>query len=297
MVDSRIPPPLVHGDTIGIVAPSGQLQNRERFESGVKALQEMGFKVRFPPLLWPGSGYFADQDASRAAEFNRTWADPEVRAVMAVRGGYGCLRILDRIDLQQVRQMPKLFIGFSDITVLHTFLHQNTGLISLHGPVLTSLAQSSIPALERFHQCLLGNWTDTLTGKMEVLRGGRPCRGILTGGNLSSIVSLLGTRFAPLWKDRIVFLEDTNEPFYRLDRMLTQLFYAGMFKNVNGLILGDFSIADPQEVRQRALELTARIGIPVWGGFPTGHCNDNLTLPIGAQTIMESDTFTLQFAE
>jgi muramoyltetrapeptide carboxypeptidase len=214
---------------------------------------------------------------------------------MAVRGGYGCLRILDRIDLQQVRQTPKLLIGFSDITILHTFLQQETGLISLHGPVLTSLANSSEPALERFHQCLLGNWTDTITGKFEVLRSGRPCRGILTGGNLSSIVSLLGTQFAPLWKDKIVFLEDTNEPFYRLDRMMTQLFHAGMFKNIHGLILGDFSIADPQDVRKRALELTAQIGIPVWGFFPTGHCSDNLTLPIGAQAIMESDTLTLQF--
>jgi muramoyltetrapeptide carboxypeptidase len=266
----------------------------------------MGFQVRFPHSLWPGSGYLADTDASRADEFNRTWADPEVHAVMAARGGYGCLRILDRIDLQQVRQMPKLLIGFSDLTVLHTFLQQETGLISLHGPVVTSLADSTNPARERFQQCLLGHWKDTIVWKMEELRGGNSCRGILSGGNLSSIVSLLGTPFAPLWKDKIVFLEDNNEPFYRIDRMLTQLFYAGKFKDVAGLILGDFSISNHREphdkirhhksVWQRVLEVTAESCIPVWGGFPTGHCSDNLTLPIGATAIMESDSYTLKFA-
>ena len=306
MVDPRIPPPLKPGDTIGIVAPSGQLLDRQRFESGVKVLQDIGFKVRFPQSLWPGSGYLADSDANRAEEFNRNWADPEISAVMAVRGGYGCLRILDRIDMGLIRQIPKLFIGFSDITVLHAFLERETGLISLHGPVLTSLAGSGKPARERFHHCLLGNWHNSITWKtMEILRGGRARQGILTGGNLSSIVSLLGTPFAPLWKDKIVFLEDTNEPLYRIDRMLTQLFYAGCLKDIAGLILGDFSISNNQEpleklrhhetIWQRTLELTDQIDVPVWGGFPAGHCSDNLTLPIGARAVMDSDTGTLRF--
>jgi muramoyltetrapeptide carboxypeptidase len=306
MTDPQIPPPLVPGDTIGIIAPSGQLRDRQKFDSGVKTIQEMGFQVKFPPSLWPGSGYLADTDTKRADEFNKTWADPDIRAVMAARGGYGCIRILNKIDLQLVRQTPKLLIGFSDLTVMQTFLQQEAGLISLHGPVVTSLPGTGKPTLERFQQCLLGHWSDPITWKMRILRGGTPRRGILSGGNLSSIVTLLGTPFAPLWKDKIVFLEDTNEPLYRIDRMLTQLFYAGKFKNISGLILGDFSISDNQEplekirhhesVWLRALELTAQSGMPVWGGFPTGHCHDNLALPIGATTIMESDTFTLKFA-
>lgn len=305
MVDSRVPPPLVPGDTIGIIAPSGQLHNRQKFESGVKTLRKMGFQVRFPPLLWPGSGYFADTDENRVDEFNRTWADPEIRAVMAARGGYGCLRILDKIDLSLVRQTPKLLVGFSDLTVLHTILQQETGLISLDGPVLTTLAGSDRPTLERFHQCLLGHWSDPITWKMQILRGGKPCRGILTGGNLSSILTLLGTPYAPQWKEKIVFLEDTNEPPYRIDRMLTQLFYAGKFKDIAGLILGDFSITDNlqplerirhhESVWLRALELTEQAGIPVWGGFPKGHGETNLSLPVGTMAIMESDSFTLKF--
>lgn len=306
MTDPQIPPPLVPGDTIGIIAPSGQLRDRQKFDSGVKTIQEMGFQVKFPPSFWPGSGYLADTDTKRADEFNKTWADPDIRAVMAARGGYGCIRILNKIDLQLVRQTPKLLIGFSDLTVMQTFLQQESGLISLHGPVVTSLPGTDKPALERFQQCLLGHWSDPITWKTRILRGGTPRRGILTGGNLSSIVTLLGTPFAPLWKDKIVFLEDTNEPLYRIDRMLTQLFYAGKFKNIAGLILGDFSISDNQEplekirhhesVWLRALEVTAQSGMPVWGGFPTGHCNDNLALPVGATAIMESDTFRLKFA-
>jgi muramoyltetrapeptide carboxypeptidase len=307
MVDTRIPPPLVPGDTIAIIAPSGQIQDRRRFESGVKILQEMNFQVRFPQPLWPGSGYLADSDIKRAYEFNRTWADPDVKALMAVRGGYGCLRLLDKIDLLQVHQTPKLLIGFSDITILHSFLQRETGLISLHGPVVTSLAESGKPALERFHHCLLGNWRNTITWKKtEILRGGEICRGILTGGNLSSIISLLGTPFSPLWTDKIVFLEDINEPLYRIDRMLTQLSYAGLFKDIAGLILGDFSITGNQEplekirhhqsIWQRILEITAAAGMPVWGGFPAGHCGDNLPLPMGALTIMDNDTGTLRFS-
>ena len=299
MADILLPPALASGGTIGIVAPAGQIKDRRRFESGVQALSDMGFTVRIPPSLWPGTGYLSDSDAGRADELNRTWADPEIGALMAVRGGYGCLRILDLIDLQMIKRTPKLLAGFSDITLLHTFLQRETGLISLHGPVLTSLAGSDRSSRERFRECLLGNWQKPLHWKgMEILRGGAECTGILIGGNLASLVTLLGTPFAPHWKEKILFLEDTNEPLYRIDRMLTQLFLAGVFNEINGLILGDFSMADGmdslQKIRHheavwnRALEVTARCSLQVWGGFPLGHESQNLTLPVGATATMNS---------
>ncbi len=306
MADPLIPPPLAPGDTIAIVAPSGRIRDQRRFNDGVRILRDLGFMVIYPPNLWPGSGYFADTDEKRAAEFNRTWANPEVKALIAARGGFGCLRILDRIDLPLIRQHPKLLIGFSDITVLQNHLQQETGLVSLHGPVLTSLAGASRPARERLFHCLTGNWSREIAGKdIEVLRGGRPCRGILGGGNLSSIISLLGTCYQPQWKDKVVFLEDTGEPLYRIDRMLTQLALAGMLHGIAGLILGDFSFAGNQDpvvrirhhegIWQRTLELTAPDGVPVWGGFPTGHSSANLSLPVGAVSLMNSDIATLQF--
>jgi muramoyltetrapeptide carboxypeptidase len=307
MTDPLIPPPISPGDIIGIIAPSGQIQDRLRFDSGVRVLRELGFVVRFPPTLWPGSGYFADTDRKRADEFNRTWADPEVKALMAARGGFGCLRMLDDIDLMQIRRNPKLLVGFSDITILHSYLQQETGLVSLHGPVLTSLASSGRVAVERFFYSLTGDWAKAIKWKnIEILRGGKQSKGILTGGNLSSIISLLGTPFQPRWREKIVFLEDTAEPLYRIDRMLTQLYYAGMLKDIKGLILGDFSLGKDRDhlinlrhheaIWQRALELTAQIDIPVWGGFPVGHSPDNLCLPMGAPAIMDSDMTTLRFS-
>ncbi len=306
MADPLIPPPIAPGDTIGIVAPSGQIRNKQRFEAGLRILHEMGFVTKFPRNLWPGAGYFADTDENRAEEFSKIWADQEIKAVMAARGGFGCLRILEKIDLSFIERTPKLFIGFSDITVLQTYLQQETGMIGLHGPVVTSLSGSSRAAIERFYRCLTGEWTNSLSWKnIEVLRSGGSCEGLLAGGNLSSIASLLGTPFQPKWQGKIVFLEDTGESLYRIDRMLTQLFYAGMFQNISGLILGDFSIANEQDsltnsrihegVWQRVLELTFSTGIPVWGSFPTGHCSDNLCLPVGARTLMDSAKATLNF--
>ena len=306
MANPLFPPPVKPGDTIGIVAPSGQIRDKQQFESGVHILKDMGLSVRFPNELWPGSGYFSDNDQNRAREFNRTWADPDIKAVIAARGGYGCIRILDRIDLDLIRKTPKLLLGFSDITIFHSYLQQKTGLVSLHGPVVTSLALSDKIARDRFNHCLLGKWTREIDARhIEILRGGPPVQGILVGGNLSSIQSLLGTPFQPDWKDKIVFLEDTGEPFYRLDRMLTQFFYSGMFNGITGLILGDFSYDLSQSsiqrqrlqesVWERILTLTARSGIPVWGDFPIGHCVNNLTLPIGAVSCMDSKRAILSF--
>ncbi len=306
MVNPLVPPAISVGDTIAVVAPSGQIHDVSRFDAGVRVLKEIGFNVLFPKTLWPGSGYFADTDENRADEFNRTWADPEVKAIIAARGGFGCLRILPQIDLNQILKNPKLFIGFSDITVLHTFFQQRAGLVCLHAPVLTSLGSASRESIERFFYSLTGYWTKNIAWKnIEILRGGSPAEGILAGGNLSSIISLIGTPFQPHWQEKIVFLEDTAEPIFRLDRMLTQLFYAGLLKDINGLILGDFSLGnhrDPLEnlrhhetLWKRALELTTENHIPVWGGFPVGHCLDNLCLPIGARAIMNSEKATLHF--
>jgi muramoyltetrapeptide carboxypeptidase len=306
MVNPLVPPAITAGDTIAIVAPSGQIHDISRFDAGVRVLKEMGFNVRFPKNLWPGSGYFADTDKNRADEFNRAWADSEVKAIIAARGGFGCLRILPQIDLNQIFKKPKLFIGFSDITVFHSFFQQRTGLVGFHAPVLTSLGSSSKESIERLFYSLTGYWTKKIVWKkIEVLRSGPPVEGILTGGNLSSIMSLIGTPFQPDWQEKIVFLEDTAEPFYRLDRMMTQLYHAGLLKNIKGLILGDFSLGNHQDplenlrhhetLWKRALELTSGNHIPVWGGFPVGHCLNNLSLPVGASAIMNSEKATLQF--
>jgi muramoyltetrapeptide carboxypeptidase len=298
--------PLKKGDTLGIIAPAGQLSDINRFHKGIAVLREMGFNVAFPRDLWPGHEYLADSDENRAAEFNRLLGDPEVAALIALRGGYGCLRMLDKIDLALVATHPKMIIGFSDITVLQNYLYEKAGLISLHGPVVISLGDAAPPTLERFFLCLTGRWDEpVVVKKIEILRDGPTLTAPLVGGNLASLTSLLGTPYDFSWDDKIVFLEDINEPAYRVDRMLTQLSLADKLDKLAGLIVGDFSGLYPGNSAQqmsyletlwkRILELCRKSDFPIWGNFPSGHSQYNLTLPLGALTQMQSGKSQLLF--
>ena len=302
-----IPPhALRRGETIGIIAPAGQIHERQRLEQGITVLREMGFDVRLPDNLWPGTGYLADSDRNRALELLRMLEDPEVPVLLALRGGFGCLRMLPYLDSEVLRRNPKLVVGFSDITILHAALQQASPRISLHGPMLTTLPGCNRASLERFHASISGKWDAPIkSGQVEVLRGGDTVRGRLAGGNLSSLVSILATPVEDDWRQTILFLEDVGEPLYRLDRMLTQLAHCGKLSQPAGIILGDFSRTlseDPiekirfhEEIWTRVLELTANTGMPVWGNFPVGHGADNLTLPLGADTTMDSSAALLSF--
>lgn len=306
MMNPLYPPPLEQGDTIGIFAPAGRLDDPARLTGGVGILREMGFAVKFPGEFWPGQEYLADSDENRGDEFNRLLRDPEIKALIALRGGYGCIRMIDKIDLSLVTCNPKLIIGFSDITILQNYLYAKTGLVSLHGPVAASLGDASRMALNRLRQCLTGKWSQAIhAGDIQILRKGSKVTAPLVGGNLASLLSLLGTGYDFCWDNKIIFLEDINEPAYRIDRMLTQLKLAGKLDNIAGLILGDFSIANrPQgedktryleKIWTRAVELCGRRSIPIWGNFPSGHCSHNLTLPLGAAAEMDWEKSQLSF--
>jgi len=307
MKPSVSPSPLVKGDIIGVIAPAGRLQDENRFMRGISILQDMGFQVKYPRDLWPGSEYLADSDENRGKELNRFFQDQEVKGIISMRGGYGCLRILDKIDIASVAHNPKILVGFSDITILQNYLYDQTGLISLHGPVVTSLNMASRETLTHFYSRL----TKTLHGQslepknIEVLRDGQSVSAPLLGGNLASLVSLLGTGYDFSWENKIIFLEDINEPLYKIDRMLTQLKLAGKLDNISGLILGDFSISGGQSeteklrykesVWNRVLELIPENPVPIWGNFPSGHCPCNLAFPLGAVAEMSSSKNSLIF--
>lgn len=300
------PPALKKGDTIAVIAPAGQLKEFPPFAKGIRILEEMGFEVKFPRNLWPGTAYLSDSDQNRGLEFNRLLADTEVNGLIMMRGGYGCLRMLDQIDIKQASLHPKIIVGFSDITVLQNFLYEKTGLISFHGPVVTSLYNTTQPSLERLFHCLTGNWRGPVSPQnVEVLQAGSSASGPLVGGNLASMVTLLGTPYDFSWENKIVFLEDIDEPPYRIDRMLTQLFLAGKFKNICGLILGDFSLSSFQDdiekiryreqVWTRILEICEYTDFPIWANFPYGHCRNNFTLPLGATGLMDREKTSLVF--
>jgi len=300
------PIPLNRKDSIGLVAPAGQLPDSKRFETGIRILAEMGFEPRFPRAMWPGYGYLADSDQNRLEELHKNFAEQEAKGLMAARGGYGCLRLAQALDLQLIRRQRKMLVGFSDISVLLNLIVHQAGLICLHGPVVTSLCDCTQSALERFYHCITGNWRKAITPeRLEILRGEGQTEGMLVGGNLSTLLTLLGTPFDFSWEDKIVLLEDVSEPLYRIDRMLTQLSLAGKFDKVGGIILGDFNFGaeldfiekmrNLEYVWNRVLELTNGSQAAVWANFPFGHCPENLTLPLGETAVMDCGQGTLNF--
>lgn len=291
----RIPPPLRRGDCIGLFAPAGPVRDQGRVEAGIRLLEEMGYRTKLLRRPATGPDYLAGDDQARAAELHALWQDIEVKALMALRGGFGCLRLMAHLDLTLLRQRPLHLIGFSDVTVLLNAIGQHADLVTIHGPVVTTLATTDHDSLRSLAELLAGDLHDyAFPRRTEVLRPGRNA-GILRGGNLATLTHLLGTPWDIPWDGTLLFFEDTGEPMYKIDRMLTQLFCAGRLRNLAGLILGTFDhrespdqTALQEQVWQRVLELTREATYPIVGGFPVGHLAHNYPLPIGAAATLDT---------
>lgn len=296
------PPPLEKGQTIGLAAPAGPIQE-DVLRQGLQLLRDCGVKkVKYAADICRRENYLAGSDHRRLAELHELWDDDEVKAIVAVRGGYGCARLLPGLDFDLIRHKPKILVGFSDLTILVNAIHQRTGLVTFHGPMLSTLVRDGRPALESMLNELSSRTQQTLKIKgLELLRPGQ-AQGRLMGGNLTCLAQMLATPYEPAWDGAILLLEDINEPAYRVDRLLTQLSLAGRLRKVGGVILGDFldsgtqPIADLELVWQRTLELT-RAEIPVWANFPAGHGSRNLLLPMGRTVCMDSGCATLRLTD
>jgi len=290
--------PLKKGDTIGIIAPAGPVRNEGDFAAGLKILADLGFKTRYRSDILRHNDFLAGTDQQRLAELHELWRDPEIKGILAVRGGYGCLRLLPDLDFDLIRQQPKMLIGFSDLTVLLSTIQQKTGLITFHGPMLTTLAKSDRDSQEAFFNLLTGKPRSELKIKeLEILKGGQ-ASGRLLPGNLTSLVHLLGTPWEPNWQDAILVLEDIGEAPYRIDRLLTHLWAAGRLEQIAGLILGDFDQCGEREaIWQRVLDLLAHRPIPIWANFPCGHGSRNQILPVGAEVQLDSSAGRLVFPQ
>ncbi len=299
------PAPLHPGDTIGIVAPAGQCHDESSFAKGIAILREMGFETRFPRRLWPGTSYLADSDTNRCSEFIQMVKNPEIKCIMAMRGGFGCLRILQGLDPGVLRNNPKKIVGFSDISLLLNYIAVGAKMSTLHGPTVTSLHTSTPAAIESLYQSLVReNHPDIEIPRLEILKGGN-AKAPLVGGNLATLTTVLGTPFDMDYSGCILFLEDVNEPLYKLDRVITQFRLAGKFENLAGLILGNFSFStaldDIEQLRYREavwqliLDACQTKNFPVWGNFPVGHVSGNYTIPIGTPAFMDANSKKLRF--
>ena len=304
MADPILPPRLRAGDSIGVFHPAGPIKDPATFESGLHILRELGLQVRHYHPDGSGPDYLAAGDEKRVRELHALWADDEVKGLIAARGGYGCLRIINQLDLDFLHSHPKWLIGFSDLTVLLNGIFTKTGLITMHGPMVSSLPRLEGVSLDNFKEQLAGKFGNcTNIAGLEILRGNTG-QGCFVGGNLTTLTHLIGTPWQPRFAGNILFLEDTAEPGYKLDRMLTHLSSCGLLDNLSGLILGIFDpghddrlemIRLNEQIWERVLELTKSTSYPIWGGFPLGHQRHNQPLPIGMEAVMDSVTGSLVF--
>lgn len=298
--------------TIGLIAPASSFSS-EKLASARENLGALGFKIKESAHLYAKNGYLAGSDEERLADLYWAFESPDVDAIWCIRGGYGCSRLLPMIDFDRIGKHPKIFIGYSDVTALHLSIRQHTGLVTFHGPV----AASEFPenTLRHFRSVLMDpviGYKVSIPDKADlpadelyqpfVLTPGR-ATGKLSGGNLTLLAALVGTPFAPSYKDKIVFMEDVGEQPYRIDRMLTQMLQGSDLDKAAGIALGVFAECRPKgDAPSLTLAETLRdrlgsLGIPVLYGLPFGHVAHQMTFPYGIEAALDATEGSLILAE
>ena len=300
------------GDRIAVVAPSSPF-DVEAFAAGVTALRAR-YDVQHGEDIVERHGYLAGDDARRLRELRQAIADDSIAAIVAARGGYGATRLLPELPAELVAAHPKLLVGFSDLTALHA-LWARAGQGSIHGPMVAMLgrqlgrqlgeqldqpippplAPPPLGALERFVASVEEGAAPAFTGLSTLSRG--RAAGRLVGGDLAVLAALVGTPYAPPLDDAVLFLEDTGERPYRVDRMLTTLQHAGWFSQLRAIALGAFSDAAPGPdgvtIDEVLHERLASLGVPVVAGVPAGHVDDNHPLLLGSRVMVDAEAGTL----
>lgn len=282
-----LPPPVHPGDRVGVAALSGPV-DPIRLEAGLTALTALGFEPCLGRNLLRADGYLAGSDEERLEAFHELAADPALSAIFFARGGYGVLRILDRVDWALLAAHPRAYVGYSDLT---PFLHEvvrRLGFASFHGPMVAAdMARGlSEEEVESLLGCLRGDLPRTypVRGWLGSGQEGSTAEGPLLGGCLSMVSAAMGTPFELETAGGLIFLEDVQEPLYRLDRMLTQLRLAGAMDRLAGVVLGHLDLPHAREaagLEPLLADRLAGISAPIAWGLPSGHSAPNLTLPFG----------------
>jgi muramoyltetrapeptide carboxypeptidase len=290
------------GDTVGVVAPAAAVE-RDYLERGVAELARQGYRVKVSERALARDRILAGTDQERASELMRFFEDPEVRAIFAARGGYGAGRLLPLIDFELLRRNPKIFVGFSDQTFLLNAILRLSGVVCFHGPMVAKDVAGGVSARSMLHLCQLlsGELDGFELEAAEAFHQG-VAQGEVIGGCLSIVVAMLATPYAPDFSGKILFLEDTGEKAYRIDRMLVQLRQSGALSRVAGVVFGGLRGPLDAESERRlihdfAAEQTTGLGVPVLWGIEAGHATENLTLPMGARARVDSRTRRISFVE
>ena len=310
------PPKLEPGDTVGLIAPASAAFEPVTIRNGVETLESLGFKVKPGKYIREKYGYLAGTDKNRVKDLHQMFRDDEVKAIVALRGGYGSMRLLNLVDYDLIKKNPKIFLGYSDITSLNLAIFHKTGLVTFHGPV--AISSFSKYTQQYFFNVLTS--TEPVgeikhpepdnplrpTAHFHTIRSGK-ASGRLIGGNLTLFTALLGTPYEADTKGAILFLEETGEEPYDVDRMLTQLLLAGKLDEVAGIVFDKCSNCKPADYKpafyntfsleEVLMDRLGKLNCPVLYGLNVGHEADKPTLPIGIKTTLDADRKILSFEE
>ncbi|MBK7980426.1 MAG: LD-carboxypeptidase [Ignavibacteriae bacterium] len=309
-IEKHKPKRINFGNTIGLISPASYISDSQLNEA-ISNFQNLGFNVKYNPAIKDKYGYLAGSDSARAEDFNEMITDKDIDAIVAVRGGYGCARMLPFIDYELIKKNPKIIIGYSDITSLLYAIYEKTGLVCFHGPVGTSTFNDySIQHLQnillepRENYKMKNSYTDE--NQIVVINEGIG-EGELVGGNLSIVVSMIGTEYDIDTKGKIIFLEEVGEEPYRIDRMLTQMKQSGKFDNCAGIALGvfkncDIKKEDPEFENSLSLvqifnDILGDLKVPVIYNLSFGHIENKFTLPFGINARLDTKDKSLTLLE
>ena len=307
-----LPRALQKGDTVGLITPGSYLSD-EGLEKAIKNVESLGLKVKLGKHIRAKRGFNAGTDKQRLEDLHAMFADNEVQAVWAARGGYGCSRLLPKIDYRLIQKNPKILIGYSDVTALLNAIYHKTGLVGFHGPVGASdFTPYTVSHLEAMLMSTNDGYTiDTaveqrknheIAYQLKDIKSGT-AEGVLVGGNLSLLAAMAGTGYLPPLKGKILFLEEIGEKPYRVDRMLTQLRQAWKLDEAEAIICGVFADCEPEE-GDHSLSLLETIedrlgdlGLPLVYGLSFGHINSQCTLPVGVEVSINTYTHKITLLE
>ena len=307
-------PRLKSGDKLGLVTPGSYISEEELQES-IKNLNDLGFDVTYSKDVLLQTGYFAGTDEERAKDLMDKFTDKSVKGIVCARGGYGCSRILPLLNYNLIRSHPKVLIGYSDVTALLYGIYQQAGLITFHGPV--GISTFNEYSVDNFKKVLIdpertetfknsNSGSDENTYGVTTIVEGKS-KGRFIGGNLSIMVSLIGTRYDVSYSRKIIFIEEVGEESYRIDRMLTQLIESGKFKHASGIMMGIFKDCEVKEknpsfeksftLMEVLKDKLSNLKIPVIYGMSFGHVNDKFTIPFGALAELNTSDQTFMLLE
>ena len=305
------PERLKEGDMIGLITPGGPIEERQ-LEETIKKLKSLGFDTYYNESVLLQYGYFAGTDRERADELMHMFVNDEVDGILCVRGGYGSIRILDLLDFELIKQNPKVFMGYSDITALLTSIYEQTGLITFHGPL--GISPFNEFTLKSFKKVVMNpgnhykypyereeNTEDNPEFDVYTINSGK-AEGELIGGNISVLDSMIGSKYEADFENKIVYLEEIEEKTYRVDKMLYHLLYATNLKKSAGIVMGVFSECNINDeprlsLKQAIDDLLKPLDIPVFYGLAFGHIDTIVTISNGIKARMNADKNTLKLLE